>query len=58
MSGLRCDKCGEAPAAGLPVKAGGTHYVKRAHRFDASKRGQATIRVTSCGTWRAVEAAP
>lgn len=51
MGAIRCDKCGAEPAPGLPAKPGGTHYVKRAHRFDASKRGAATIRFTSCGTW-------
>jgi hypothetical protein len=49
---LRCDKCGATPFKGSPAKTGGVHYVKRAHRFDASKNGAATIRYSSCGTWQ------
>jgi hypothetical protein len=48
---LVCDKCGASPAPGLPAVAGGTHYVQRARRYDASKRGAATVRVVTCGHW-------
>jgi len=40
------------PATGPSVsKLGGTHYAKRAHRYDASKHGAATVRYATCGTW-------
>lgn len=50
MAELRCDKCGAAPAPGLPAKPGGTHYVR--HRGLRGRNSDNFDRVVTCGTWR------
>lgn len=51
MTALRCSKCGEAPAAGLPARVGGTHYTTRTREKEVRKTEGRFVRATSCGTW-------
>lgn len=55
MAELRCSKCNERPAPGLPAKVGGTHYRTRTRGDEPRKTEGRFQRATNCGTWLEVE---